>query len=118
MVDQIGNTPLLRLVNADVPAAVSLYAKLEFFNPGGSVKDRPARRMILEGLASGDLDLELYDGAGTLVGSSWSVTRAAARRTSPSPSPTRSSSGARRSSSRSCPTCSTTCATPSAPIPA
>ena len=55
IVDQIGNTPLLRLAIADVPAAVSLFAKLEFFNPGGSVKDRPARRMILEGLASGDL---------------------------------------------------------------
>ncbi|HJP28958.1 MAG TPA: cysteine synthase family protein [Candidatus Latescibacteria bacterium] len=55
IVDEIGNTPLLRLANADVPAAVSVYAKLEFFNPGGSVKDRPARRMILEGIASGDL---------------------------------------------------------------
>ncbi len=53
--DEIGNTPLLRLANADVPDGVSLYAKLESFNPGGSVKDRPARRMLKEGLASGDL---------------------------------------------------------------
>ncbi len=53
IVDQIGNTPLLRLPGVDLPADVSLYAKLEFFNPGGSVKDRPARRMILEGIASG-----------------------------------------------------------------
>lgn len=55
IVDEIGNTPLLRLTQADIPEGVSLYAKLEFFNPGGSVKDRPARRMIVEGLASGAL---------------------------------------------------------------
>lgn len=55
VVDEIGNTPLLRLTDADVPAGVELYAKLEFFNPGGSVKDRPARRMILEGLRRGEL---------------------------------------------------------------
>lgn len=55
IVDQIGNTPLLRLPGVDVPSRVSVYAKLEFFNPGGSVKDRPARRMILEGIASGGL---------------------------------------------------------------
>lgn len=55
IVDEIGNTPLLRLTQADVPDGVALYAKLEYFNPGGSVKDRPARRMILEGLASGAL---------------------------------------------------------------
>ena len=55
IVDEIGNTPLLRLANADVPPGVSLYAKLEFFNPGGSVKDRPARRMISDGLAAGHL---------------------------------------------------------------
>jgi cysteine synthase B len=56
IVDQIGNTPLLRLPGVDVPSHVSVYAKLEFFNPGGSVKDRPARRMILEGIASGGLE--------------------------------------------------------------
>ena len=55
IVDEIGNTPLLRLTHAEVPAGVSLFAKLEFFNPGGSVKDRPARRMILDGLAQGHL---------------------------------------------------------------
>ena len=55
VVDQIGNTPLLRLPHPDLPAGVDLFAKLESFNPGGSVKDRPARRMILEGIASGEL---------------------------------------------------------------
>ena len=34
---------------------IELYGKAEFANPGGSVKDRPARRMLLEGLASGAL---------------------------------------------------------------
>ena len=55
VVDQIGNTPLLRLHDAALPARVELYAKLESFNPGGSVKDRPALRMIRDGERSGQL---------------------------------------------------------------
>lgn len=55
VVDQIGNTPLLRLRDPSLPPGVEVYAKLEFFNPGGSVKDRPARRMIEEGERSGQL---------------------------------------------------------------
>jgi cysteine synthase B len=53
----IGRTPLLRLtkVTADVPPGVNIWAKLEGFNPGGSVKDRPALRMLQEGLRRGDL---------------------------------------------------------------
>jgi len=48
--DLVGNTPLLhfRSVGRDLPAGVSVYAKAEWYNPGGSVKDRPARHMILE----------------------------------------------------------------------
>ena len=55
LVDQIGQTPLLRLrrVTTDLPDTVTVYAKAEHLNPGGSVKDRPARRMIEAGLASG-----------------------------------------------------------------
>ena len=55
VVDQIGDTPLLRLdgIGADLPDTVTLYAKAEHLNPGGSVKDRPARRMIEDGLRSG-----------------------------------------------------------------
>ncbi|MEZ5361582.1 MAG: cysteine synthase family protein [Bryobacterales bacterium] len=51
---QIGNTPLLKLqrVAADLPG-VELYAKAEYFNPGGSVKDRPAWNMIREGERAG-----------------------------------------------------------------
>ena len=52
----IGNTPLLRLskVDEDLPG-VEIYAKAEFCNPGGSVKDRAASRMIAEGEATGKL---------------------------------------------------------------
>ena len=55
LVDTIGQTPLLRLdgLTADLPETVSVYAKAEHLNPGGSVKDRPALRMIEEGLDTG-----------------------------------------------------------------
>jgi cysteine synthase B len=50
LLGQIGNTPLLRLakVDADLPG-IEIYAKAEFFNPGGSVKDRAALNMLLDG---------------------------------------------------------------------
>jgi cysteine synthase B len=53
---QIGDTPLLRLdrIAADLPD-VELYGKAEYFNPGGSVKDRAALNMILDGERSGRL---------------------------------------------------------------
>ena len=53
----IGRTPLVRLhrFEREVPAGIELYAKAEWQNPGGSVKDRAAARMILEGEASGKL---------------------------------------------------------------
>ena len=53
---QIGNTPLLRLLTLteDFPG-VEIYGKAEYFNPGGSVKDRPALNMIREGESSGRL---------------------------------------------------------------
>jgi S-sulfo-L-cysteine synthase (O-acetyl-L-serine-dependent) len=52
--DMIGRTPLVRLhqFERETPG-VELYAKAEWQNPGGSVKDRAAARMILEGEASG-----------------------------------------------------------------
>lgn len=54
IVDRIGNTPLLRLHLFDREAPdVAVYAKAEFLNPGGSVKDRPALRMIEEAERSG-----------------------------------------------------------------
>jgi cysteine synthase B len=52
----VGNTPLLRLHNIDRRFKdVELFAKLEYFNPGGSVKDRPALQMILDAQAEGKL---------------------------------------------------------------
>jgi len=51
IVDLIGNTPLLRLarIAPDLPQGVTIYAKAEWYNPGGSVKDRPALWMIRDG---------------------------------------------------------------------
>ena len=56
LLERIGNTPLLRLdrVGREFPN-VEFYAKAEWFNPGGSVKDRPALSMIREGERSGAL---------------------------------------------------------------
>ena len=55
--DMIGRTPLVRLHQFErATPGVELYAKAEWQNPGGSVKDRAAARMILEGEASGKLD--------------------------------------------------------------
>lgn len=58
--DQIGNTPLLRLrrITRDLPAGVEIYVKAEHMNPGGSVKDRPALAMILDGERRGLLTPE------------------------------------------------------------
>src|SRR5439155_3014465 len=54
IVDLIGRTPLVRLrqFERETPR-VELYAKAEWQNPGGSVKDRAAARMILDGEATG-----------------------------------------------------------------
>jgi cysteine synthase B len=53
----VGRTPLIRLreISKHLPAGVELLAKAEHLNPGGSVKDRPALRMILEGEKTGKL---------------------------------------------------------------
>ncbi|HZN20279.1 MAG TPA: cystathionine beta-synthase [Micromonosporaceae bacterium] len=48
VVDLIGNTPLVRLRNVTAGISATVLAKVEYFNPGGSVKDRIARRMIEE----------------------------------------------------------------------
>ena len=56
LLETIGNTPLLRLqrvIPKSISPKVEIYAKAEWFNPGGSVKDRPASRMILDARASG-----------------------------------------------------------------
>jgi S-sulfo-L-cysteine synthase (O-acetyl-L-serine-dependent) len=54
LLDHIGNTPLLHLANVGRDFShIEFYAKAEWFNPGGSVKDRPALGMIEAGLTSG-----------------------------------------------------------------
>ena len=57
LLSTIGNTPLLRLdkIAAEFPG-VEIFAKAEYFNPGGSVKDRAASNMVLDGERSGKLN--------------------------------------------------------------
>lgn len=57
LVEMIGNTPLVRLnhVTAGLAEGVQIWAKLEYMNPGGSIKDRPARQIILDAMAEGKL---------------------------------------------------------------
>ena len=57
ILDLIGHTPLIDVTAAapDLPPGVRLYAKLEGFNPGGSVKDRAASWMVRQGLATSAL---------------------------------------------------------------
>jgi len=51
----IGNTPLIPLKKIFKKRGISIYAKMEGQNPGGSVKDRPALYMLVEGIHSGKL---------------------------------------------------------------
>ena len=53
----VGNTPLLRIskIATGLSPRVQVFTKLEGFNPGGSVKDRPALQMVAEGLHTGSL---------------------------------------------------------------
>jgi cysteine synthase B len=59
ILDTVGATPLLELakisLKTDRPAGFTLFAKAEFFNPSGSIKDRAARAMILGAIAQGEL---------------------------------------------------------------
>jgi cysteine synthase B len=55
ILDAIGHTPLLHVRLAGLPPAVEVWAKCEWFNPGGSVKDRTALSLVTEGETSGAL---------------------------------------------------------------
>ena len=55
VLDLVGETPLLRLGRYSPADGATIYAKLEFLNPGGSVKDRAALGMVLEAEAAGRL---------------------------------------------------------------
>lgn len=54
-VDAIGNTPLIRLRAASEATGCTILGKAEFLNPGGSVKDRAARAIVLDAEAKGRL---------------------------------------------------------------
>ena len=55
ILDYVGNTPLVRLNRLFMNTGLQVSAKLEFFNPGGSVKDRPAKYIIEHGLRTGEI---------------------------------------------------------------
>lgn len=60
--DLIGETPMLKLNHLKIPEDVGLFAKLELFNPAGSVKDRVGQYMVIEAEKSG-----LLQSGGTIV---------------------------------------------------
>jgi len=55
VVEAIGHTPLIKLKRASAATGCTILGKAEFMNPGGSVKDRPGRQMILEAEKRGEL---------------------------------------------------------------
>ena len=80
IVEAVGNTPLVRLRSLEKEApGVKLYAKLEYANPGGSVKDRPARQMMLDAIEDGRLsnDKILIDATSGNTGVAYSLLGAA-----------------------------------------
>ncbi len=80
IVDAVGQTPIVRLnsIGRDVPDA-RLYLKLEYTNPGGSVKDRPALQMMKDAIADGRLtkDKVLIDATSGNTGVAYSIFGAA-----------------------------------------
>lgn len=78
ILDLIGGTPLVRLSHIE-PPGVEIWAKCEFCNPGGSVKDRPALQMVRDALADGRLtpDKTLIDATSGNTGVAYSLVGAA-----------------------------------------
>ncbi len=76
----IGHTPLVRLMHvaSDLPG-IEIYGKAEYTNPGGSVKDRPALNMILDGERTGKLthDLVILDSTSGNTGIAYAMIAAA-----------------------------------------
>lgn len=74
VVAHVGNTPMVRL-NRLTGGRFTLFAKLEMANPGGSVKDRTARAMIMDALSTGKLKkgMEILDATSgnTGIGYAW-----------------------------------------------
>ncbi len=80
IVEAVGNTPLVRLraMEKESPG-VKIYLKLEYANPGGSVKDRPARQMMVDAIEDGRLtsDKILIDATSGNTGVAYSLLGAA-----------------------------------------
>lgn len=79
LLDLIGNTPLLKLNNLIDNPRVEIYGKAEWANPGGSVKDRPALKMIREGERTGALtrDKTIIDATSGNTGIAYAMIAAA-----------------------------------------
>ena len=79
IVDLIGGTPLIRLRNLEPRPDVEIWAKAEFMNPGGSVKDRAARQMMFDAIENGQLtrDKILIDSTSGNTGVAFSLVGAA-----------------------------------------
>jgi cysteine synthase B len=79
----VGNTPLLRLrriaLDLNLPPSVRIFIKAEWFNPGGSVKDRPALSIIRTAIANGNLrpGVRLLDSTSGNMGISYATFGAA-----------------------------------------
>lgn len=76
----VGNTPLIKVdISRYIPDKVEIFAKLEYFNPGGSIKDRPILRMIKEAIKSGELthDKVILDSTSGNAGVAYSMIGAA-----------------------------------------
>ena len=55
ILDLIGNTPLIDVSFLAPNSNIFLFAKAEWMNPGGSLKDRPVKRMLIKAIESGEL---------------------------------------------------------------
>lgn len=52
----VGGTPLVRIEHPEIPDAAQIFAKAEWLNPGGSIKDRPVLAMLRAAIKDGELD--------------------------------------------------------------
>jgi cysteine synthase B len=79
VVDLVGGTPLIRLARLEPRPGIELWAKAEFMNPGGSVKDRPALQIVRDAIADGRLTRErtLIDATSGNTGVAYSLIGAA-----------------------------------------
>ena len=85
LLSEVGDTPLISLTDAvrrlvpEIPAGVQVLAKCEWFNPGGSVKDRPALSMVLAAERSGALrpGMTLLDASSGNTGIAYAMVAAA-----------------------------------------